>query len=378
LCTEYKNVNGKLLRCGYTTGSCAAAAAKAAAFMLLDGKPLTQVTLDTPKGVTLTLNIADITISADYVSCAVQKDSGDDPDVTNGVFVYATVKKTKNGITVDGGEGVGRVIKHGLDRPVGNAAINSAPRRMIGAELKAVAKKFGYGGGFEVIISVPDGADIALKTFNPRLGIEGGISIIGTTGIVEPMSHQAMAETVRLGLRQLKSQGADSVLLTPGSYGETFAGGALKLNMDCHITCSNCIGEAIDCAVELGFNKILLVGHIGKLVKLGIGITHTHSSFGDGRMETLIACALEAGADIALLKNLSACVSTDAALIFINENGILKQTMDALGKRILDTLTRRVPTETAIGFVCFTNTEFGVLTAGGLDYDTFRGSGAGR
>jgi len=373
-----KNVNGKLLRSGYTTGSCAAAAAKAAALMLLTGESVERVAIQTPKGVTLTLDVADISLSADYVRCAVRKDSGDDPDITNGVFIYAKVEKAAGGITIDGGEGVGRVTKPGLDQPAGSAAINSTPRKMIEAELQSAAKEHGYSGGFNVTISVPAGAELAAKTFNPRIGIEGGISIIGTTGIVEPMSHKAIAETVKLELRQLKSYGAESVLLTPGNYGETFAHDKLNLPLDNHISCSNFIGEAIDSAVELGFKQILLAAHIGKLVKLGIGITNTHSEFGDGRMETLIACALAAGADVSLLKDISACISTDAALALINEKGILKETMDALGRRILDTLTRRVPEKVEIGFVCFTNTDLGILTKGGLDYDSFRRSGTGR
>jgi len=359
-----KNVNGKLLRCGYTTGACAAAAAKAAADMLLTGAALERVTLTVPKGITLTLDIADINLNKDYVSCAVQKDSGDDPDVTNGVFVYAAVKKTASGITVDGGAGVGRVTKPGLDQPVGSAAINSVPRRMIETQLQNVAKKHNYTGGFDVIISVPGGDKIAAQTFNPRLGIEGGVSIIGTTGIVEPMSHTAVIETVKLELRQLREQGVCKVLLTPGNYGEAFARDTLGLDMGLNVSCSNCIGEAVDAAVELGFKEILLVGHIGKLVKLGIGITNTHNAFGDGRMETLISCALAAGADIKLLKNISQSVTTDAALALLTESGVLKEAMRELGKRIQNTLTRRVPPEVKIGFVCFTNTGLGILTNG--------------
>jgi len=359
-----RNVNGKLLRCGCTTGACAAAAAKAAGTMLLCGTPVERVSISTPKGVSLTLDVFDIRLSGDFASCAVQKDSGDDPDVTNGALVYAQIEKSARGIHIDGGEGIGRVTRPGLNQPVGAAAINSVPREMITEELYLTAKKYGYEGGFSVVISVPGGEEMAKRTFNPRLGIEGGISVIGTTGIVEPMSNQAVADTVRVELRQLKASGVCDVLLTPGNYGEAFVRGNLGLSMESHVTCSNFIGDAIDAAVELGFSRILLVGHIGKLVKLGIGLTNTHSSFGDGRMETLLSCALTAGAGLPLLRDISHCVTTDAALTLIWDAGLIEKTMAELGRRIDAVLHRRVPEDVTIGFLCFTNAQpiCGVLT----------------
>lgn len=359
-----RNVNGKLLRCGYTTGACAAAAAKAAGIMLLRGAPVERVSIGTPKGIALTLDVSDIRLADGCASCAVRKDSGDDPDVTDGTLIYARVERSAHGFHIDGGEGVGRVTRPGLDQPAGSAAINSVPREMITGELRETAGRYGYEGGFSVVISIPGGRELAKRTFNPRMGIEDGISVIGTTGIVEPMSNQAMADTVRLELRQLKETGARDVLLTPGSYGETFARESLGLSTDNHVTCSNFIGSVIDGAVELGFMRILLVGHIGKLVKLGIGVTNTHSSFGDGRMETLLACALEAGADIPLLKDISHSVTTDAALTLIWNSGLLDKTMADLGKRIDACLSRRVPDSVTIGYLCFTNSPpmCGVLT----------------
>ena len=350
-----RNVNGKLLRCGYTTGACAAAAAKAAAAMLLSGASVGRVSVGTPKGVALTLDVLDIRLTEAYASCAVRKDAGDDPDVTDGALVYARVERSARGIAIDGGEGVGRVTRPGLDQPVGAAAINSVPRRMITAELQGLAEETGYAGGFSVVLSIPGGEELAKRTFNPRMGIEGGISVIGTTGIVEPMSNRAMADTVRLELSQLRAAGARDVLLTPGNYGETFAREQLGLSMDGHVSCSNFIGDAVDGAVELGFARVLLVGHIGKLVKLGLGITNTHSSSGDGRMETLLACALEAGAALPLLKEISHSVTTDAALMPLWEAGLLENTMAELGKRIDFCLSRRVPEGVSIGYICFTN-----------------------
>lgn len=352
-----RNVNGKLLRCGYTTGACAAAAAKAAGIMLLGGAPVEQVTITTPNSVTLTLDVLEVRLVDGSVSCAVRKDAGDDPDVTDDALIYARVEKSAHGIHIGGGPGVGRVTKPGLDQPVGAAAINHVPREMITQELRKTAEEYGYEGGFSVVISIPGGEELARRTFNPRLGIEGGLSVIGTTGIVEPMSNQAMADTVRLELSQLKASGARAVLLTPGNYGEAFARETLGLSMDGHVSCSNFIGDAVDGAVELGFKRILLVGHIGKLVKLGLGITNTHSSHGDGRLETLVACGLEAGADLALLQDISHSVTTDAALNLLQDAGLLAATMAALAQRIEACLHRRVPEDVMIGYICFTNAQ---------------------
>ena len=351
----YRAVSGKRLRCGYTTGSCAAGAAKAAAEMLLSGHMANTVTLNTPKGIPLTLDVEEPRLDADTASCAVRKDSGDDPDATHGILIFAKVSRRETGIVIRGGEGVGRVTKPGLDQPVGEAAINSVPRAMICQEAEEVCRQFGYTGGLTITISVPGGEALAKSTFNPRMGIEGGISILGTTGIVEPMSHRALADAIRLEIRQLAAQGERAIVLTPGNYGETFAARHLGLDLRCHVNCSNFLGEALDACVEHGLKQILLVGHIGKLVKLGIGLLNTHSAFGDGRMETLIACALEAGADTPLLQSLLSCATTDAALALLREAGILDPTMAILGRRIQETLLRRVPADVTVDHICFTN-----------------------
>ena len=219
---------------GFTTGSCAAAASKAAAFMLLSGQKKLQIEIDTPAGVKYNPQIEEIEIGEGYVSCAVRKQSGDDPDITNGTLVFSRVSYCDGNnnqvvndenkhydnrneaantndeiiknrkVYIDGGKGVGRVTRPGLDQPVGNAAINSVPRKMIEAEVKQVMDLFDYDKSLEVIISVPEGEELAAKTFNPRLGIEGGISIIGTTGIVEPMSTKVLLDTIMVELRQMK------------------------------------------------------------------------------------------------------------------------------------------------------------------------------
>ena len=361
---EKRNVGGRLLRCGYTTGSCAAAASKAATRALLTGKSEQTVTIGLPSGVPLKMDIVETEIQPEFAQCAVRKDRGDDPDVTNGMLVYASVKRTDHGVSIDGGAGIGRVTKPGLDQPVGAAAINSVPRQMIASCVTEVCRDCAYLGGISVLIFAPEGALLAKRTFNSHLGIEGGISIIGSTGIVEPMSNKALIDTIRLELRQLAAAGTKHVLLTPGNYGEAFAAEKLGLCKRAKISCSNFIGDTIDAAVELGFTQILLIGHIGKLVKLGIGVTNTHSSNGDGRMETLLACALEAGAPLDLLKQIYGCVSTDAALALLFDAGLLRQTMIILGARIYASLTRRVPESTQIGYLCFTNVDsFGGVLA---------------
>lgn len=350
---DHRFVGGKLLRRGYTTGSCAAAAAKAAAAMLLGGAMVQTVRLRTPGGKQLTLDVLHAESTEDAASCAVQKDSGDDPDITNGCLVYARVRRRAEGIVLSGGEGIGRVRKPGLEQPVGAYAINSVPRRMIEEACTAVCKAYDYRGGLSVVISIPGGEALAAKTFNPRMGIEGGLSILGTTGIVEPMSEAAIAETIRAELRQLRAAGRRELVLTIGNYGEAFAREILHLPLHSHVKCSNYIGEALAAAAEQGFSQVLLIGHIGKLCKLGIGITNTHSRHGDGRMETLLACALEAGAPVETLREILDCVSTDAALDCLKAAGLLDETMHLLRARIDHTLQRLVAGQLAVNFICF-------------------------
>ncbi|MCL2409401.1 MAG: cobalt-precorrin-5B (C(1))-methyltransferase CbiD [Oscillospiraceae bacterium] len=349
--TRYKNQ--EFLRCGYTTGSCAAAAAKAATLSLLRGENVSRVTIDTPSGTVLTLDIAECLRNDDSASCAVKKDSGDDPDITNGILVVAEARRIERDIRIDGSQGVGRVTKPGLDQPVGAAAINSVPRKMIAKAVTDVCEIAGYSGGISIIVSIPDGATLARRTFNPRMGIVGGLSIIGTSGIVEPMSNKALIDTLRLEIKMLAAAGHDAIVLTIGNFGGAFAQTSLRLDSAPRVKCSNFLGDAIDAAVESGFRQILIIGHIGKLVKLGIGATNTHSSHGDGRIETLIACALSAGANLETLARLSDCVTTDAALDVLREGSKLEETMMELGARISNTLTRRIPDKVSIGFFCF-------------------------
>lgn len=357
---KYVSKGSKKLRCGFTTGTCAAAASAGAARMLLSGKVIENITVMTPSGNSVTVGLTDIKKENAYVSCAVQKDSGDDPDVTDKILVYSTVSYEKSGITVDGGEGVGRVTKKGLKQQIGEAAINPVPRKMIEEQLKTAASDYSYDGGLKAVISVPMGIQIAKKTFNPRLGIEGGISILGTTGIVEPMSEQALIDTISVELDVRKAQNEEFIIVTPGNYGQDFLRDNLGIAVDKCVKCSNFIGDTIDMCIEKGFKSMLLVGHIGKLSKLGCTIYNTHSRYADGRMEAFALCAALCGAEREVLENILGCITTDAALEILKKEGIFDETIKMLEKRIDRSLKLRSKGSIEIGMITFSE-EYGIL-----------------
>ena len=356
--TEKRLVNQKLLRCGYTTGTCAAAASKAAVAMLFKQESMDSVAITTPNQTDLIIDVLNPQFNDKVASCSIEKDSGDDPDITNGILVSSqvTLLSDSSDIIIEGGEGVGKVTKDGLDQPVGMSAINSVPRKMIKDSLNELAMQYNYEGGFHVLISVPKGKEIAKKTFNPELGIIGGISILGTTGIVEPMSAKALADSIKVEISVIAAESNESILIFLGNFGKKFTEEDLKLSTKPGIMCSNFIDVALDSSVEFGFKNILLVGHIGKFVKLGIGMFNTHSHNGDGRIETLLSCALDAGANIEILKEIQKCVTTNAVLDILYENDLLDKTMEVLNERIQHNIDRRVPEDINVGFICFANT----------------------
>lgn len=318
----------KKLRCGFTTGSCSAAAAKAALIMLITGSDIHNVSIMTPKGIAYNAEIMDIERKkeGDSVTCAVIKDGGDDPDVTSGSRIMATVEFTQEpGIVIDGGEGVGRVTKPGMDQPVGEAAINSVPRKMISQCVTEVLEEYGLSDrGVKVTISVPGGQELAQKTFNPKLGIMGGISILGTTGIVEPMSDAALLDTIRTEIRVRKAEGRDMLLAAPGNYGMTFLHEVYGIDESLAVMSSNFIYDTIRIATEEGFSRILFAGHIGKLVKVAGGIKNTHSMYGDHRMEILTKLSeecMEREVFLSVKDRIMNCVMTDEAVGIINETG---------------------------------------------------------
>lgn len=329
------------MKYGFTTGSCAAAASGAAAYMLLTGKTKTDITVETPSGRIFKAAILDIKRSENSVSCAVRKTAGDDPDITDGALIYSEVSIRESGFSIDGGKGVGRVTRPGLDQPVGAAAINRVPREMIEKKVREVCSFTGYSGGLKIIISVPEGERLAEKTFNPKLGIAGGISILGTSGIVEPMSERAFIETIRLELRQKRAEGERRAVISPGNYGREFMKKSYGFDLDRSVKCGNFIGLTVDMAKEEGFAELLLVGHIGKLIKVAGGIMNTHSREADCRMEILASLGLLCGADGGTARSILRCALTDEAVEILDEAGIKQAVMDMAVERICGNLERR-------------------------------------
>lgn len=358
---KYIIKNNKKLYFGYTTGSCAAASAKAGTLMLFTGNRQESVKLMTPKGIELNLKILDVEMNSQYILCAVKKDSGDDPDVTNGILVYTKVSKTSTEeIKVDGGLGVGKVTKEGLEQAVGSAAINKVPRKMIMENVKKVCEDFDYHGGIHVEVIIPEGVEIAKKTFNPRLGIEGGISVLGTSGIVEPMSEAALIESIRVEMKMKAAQGYEYLIITPGNYGTDFSLENLKLSEKQLIKCSNYVGETMDIALELGIKGILFVSHIGKFIKVAGGIMNTHSAFADSRLELIAANAARAGADIQTVKEILDCISTDEAVAILMKRNLGELTIKYIIEKIQFYLNKRSDGKIETGIILFSNA-FGKL-----------------
>lgn len=361
---KYVVKNNRKLALGYTTGSCAAAAAKAAARMLFLRRPITSVELATPKGILLHLEVLKPEINEKSASCAIKKYSGDDPDVTNGILVFAKVALGANTgdriIRIDGGEGVGRITKPGLEQDIGEAAINRVPRRMIYEEVSEVLEENEYFGEVFVEISAPEGVELAKKTFNPRLGIEGGISILGTSGIVEPMSEQALIASIRLEMQMRRKNGAQYLVVSPGNYGIDYLKTHFPVDTEEAVKCSNFLGETIDMALELEYKGILFVSHIGKFIKAAGGIMNTHSRCADARMELLMAGALRGGAPLTVLKEVLESLTTEEGLSVLKKYGYLEKTMSCVMEKIEFYLNNRAFHKLEIGVLVFSN-ELGEL-----------------
>lgn len=353
----YVRSGQKQLRRGITTGTCAALATAAATTLLLSGHAPSTVGLVTPKGLAVEVEPVRQELAEDRATCAVRKDAGDDPDVTDGVLVVATVERTTTaGVSVHGGEGVGRVTRPGLDQPPGAAAINRVPRQMIEEQAIAAADELGYEGGLAVTISIPGGEVLAQRTFNEQLGVVGGLSILGTSGIEEPMSEQALVSTIELALQQARAQGAVDVLLLPGNYAEDFVRATLPELSDIpQVKYSNYLGDALDVAVNQGFANVLVVGHIGKLVKLAGGIMNTHSKVADCRLELMCAHAATCGASTELCAQLMEAVTTDAALDLLCDAGYMEQVMERLLEAMQRHLSRRAGGALRAGAMVFSN-----------------------
>ncbi|MCK3712469.1 cobalt-precorrin-6A synthase [Clostridioides difficile] len=350
---EYVYIDGKKYRRGYTTGSCATGASKAAVYMLITKNRINTINIDTPKGIPLLLKVDNINISDTFVECSIKKDGGDDIDATHTMDIYAraeiVAKNDKNKgyltlkdidslstnseckselykfIRVYGGTGIGVVTKKGLSVDIGKPAINPTPLKMINHEIrKLIGDNFesilGNDKVLKITIFAPQGETVAKKTFNPRLGIVGGISIIGTTGIVEPMSDEGWKKSLSIELQMKKEQGLDKIILVPGNHGEQFIREKLNLDIKYVVRVSNFIGYMIKEAQRIGYKKILMAGHIGKFIKVSAGIFNTHSKVADARSEILVANLALMGARYEFLNKINQCVTTEEAVELINNS----------------------------------------------------------
>ena len=357
---HYVRSGQKLLRCGYTTGTCAALGAAGAARLLLTGHAPESVALRTPKGIVVEVAPLYCRPAGAGAECAIEKDGGDDVDVTTGLPVIAAVELLPNTteIRISGGKGVGRVTKAGLDQPVGEAAINHVPRQMIAEALQREAESACYTGGFAVTISIEGGEEVAKRTFNPHIGVEGGLSVLGTSGIVEPMSQQAILDTIQLEMNQaaLRAASPRRLILAPGNYGLDYLHEKYpEFHAVPVVKTSNFIGDTLDMAAAARFEEVLLVGHVGKLVKVAGGIMNTHSHTADCRTELFCTHAALCGASREVCAALMNAATTDACLELLDSAGLRAPVLESLLRAVQLHLDRRACGAFRVGAVLFSN-----------------------
>lgn len=345
--------NGEFLRCGYTTGSCVTACAVAGARALLTGENVKEVSFVLTNGSRAMMEVVSCNISNDFAVTTVIKDGGDDPDVTTGMVIGAKVSLISKGIDISHGEGIGVATMEGLRVPVGYGAINPKPREAIISNLMEVAKEVSYGGGFGVEVFAPEGKSRAKSTYNSRLGIIGGISILGTTGIVEPMSEKALVETIKLDVDRWCMTNKETIIIAPGNYGREFGKELFGFDIDDAVKISNYLGEALDYIRFKGFKKVILVGHMGKLVKVAGGIMNTHSSYGDCRMEIMAAYGALLGVSSEAIEDILACITTDAAANILIRENLLEPVMTKIINRIIYHLEYRLGNNIVVDTVVF-------------------------
>lgn len=364
--------NQNKLRCGITTGTCAAAAAEAGAALLLMNIEKNEINIHTPKGTEVKVPVNKISNSQDRAEFMVVKDSGDDPDVTNRAEIYVSIEKTENissnafiykgynNLFLDGGKGIGRVTKEGLEQSIGQAAINKVPRSMIFNAVDNICRLAEYREKLLITVTVPNGEELSKHTFNSRLGIEGGISILGTSGILEPMSERAIIDTIETEMRQLSVQGVENIIITPGNYGRSYASKYLNMDLDKSIKCSNYIGETLDFACAYGFKNILIIGNIGKLVKLGAGTMNTHSSVADGRQEIMALHTVLQGGSTETARKIMQCINTEEMLAILDKEELRQTVIDSICKKIHEHIKRRTGDKLNFGVMLFSE-KYGFL-----------------
>lgn len=327
---EFNIKNGHTQRYGFTTGTTATAAAIGAAYLYLNDKR-DIVDVELPAGITLTIPLEFVKKEKNLFTCGVKKNAGDDPDVTDGILISTKLEfiKKENGLEFNffAGEGVGVFTKDGLALPKGEAAINPVPRQMIIDNLSVILKEHGFSGIVNITVTVENGADIAKKTFNERLGIIGGISILGTSGLVLPMSKTALLQTIEADIKfRLKNSKERRVYLAPGNIGAKFLENNFNINSTTVAIISNFVGESIDYAISNDAKEIVLCGDLGKLIKLSGGIMNTHSNDSDSRLELLVAAVIKLcikekkELPIQIISNIFEQKTTTGAVNIIKEN----------------------------------------------------------
>lgn len=351
----------KKYSCGFTTGTCAAAAATAAAIMLFSGKIVYKVYVKLPTGEMLLADIMDQKFDVEGVSCCVKKDSEDDPGVTGEVLIYAKVRlNPSNEICIEGGNGVGIVTQKGMTCPVGSAAINSVPREMISENIKKICDDYKYSGGVNIVISVPGGEELAKKAIITRLGVTGGISITGTTGVVEPVNEKTFIDSLHVEMEVIREKGYTSLLAVPGIHAQSFIDKALGISGENSLKFCNYLGEILDFALELDFNEILIACHIGKIVKVAGGMMNTHSRNGDFRMEVFACYAALYGACRETVEEILSCITSEQVLEILEREDIEKLVINKISEKAEYYINKRVENKIRTKLIIYSNNK-GIL-----------------
>ncbi|MBQ7264624.1 MAG: cobalamin biosynthesis protein CbiD [Firmicutes bacterium] len=335
------------------TDSCAAAATKAATLMLLSGGKIKKISYMDPNGQEVFIVVEDVCAEEGSVSCAVRLDSGSDPDIAKDILIYSKVKKAEKGILVEGGEGIGKADEQVYGLEEGKKAIDEKAMEAIKSSALYICEEIDYKEGIEVEIYAPLGKSVA-----KRKGISGGIAILGGSAVVSPMNASQTKRSIQLAIKSMAMK-YEYLAASPGNNGEIFAKEEFNIPEDRIIRSSDYIGDTIAFCLHSKVKGLVLIGHIGKMVKLGAGILNTHNKSGDGRLEVLVTAAIKAGASSALLSDIVNCITIDEALDLLEEAGILEPAMQALIEKIERHITRN-SSDMEIGAVVFSN-HYGIL-----------------
>jgi cobalt-precorrin-5B (C1)-methyltransferase len=339
----------RFLKYGITTGATAAAAAKAAVTAVVS-TPVDRVVIPTPIGIRFEIPVKETKkLSEDSAVATAVKDAGDDIDVTDKIEIHATVKMTDDGeVTVKSGTGVGTVTKAGLAVSVGEPAINPMPKKMI---IEAVKEALPQGKGAEVLIDIPEGEEVAKKTLNAKLGIVGGISVLGTTGVVKPFSMEAWKRSMVPQIDIALAKGYKRIFMVPGNIGEKITKQLFETPDEAIIQTGDFMGYMLDQAVEKGAKEIMLLGHPGKLVKLAAGIFNTHHKMGDARAEVIAAYAGAAGADADTVNRILQSNTTEEAAEILKQIDLSRTTFDRIAEKVRSRVMDRIKEKAKVSVI---------------------------